>query len=160
MNHEIEEPTLFLLDILDKYDVVSVFYILGLARDSHYNLYREIVRRGHLIGDHGYYHTRGQNSLDPLFRSPYWDTTPMPWPPSGGFFFRAMPFNYVKWAVETSGHFWIHPHDVMLKHPKLTNSTFNWKRHINLKGARVKLDRLLNEVAFEDPTEFFYASAS
>lgn len=105
------------------------------------------------MGWHGWYHDH--NERDPgeyaNFRSPYWDTTPMPWPPSGGFFFRFMPFWYVKWAVKKSGVFWIHPHDLMEDHPRLKNPFLNLKRHWGLKGARAKLDRLLSEVKFDDP---------
>lgn len=147
----IEEPTNFLLDILDKYEVTAIFYVLGWLRYECPYLYSEIERRGHVIGDHGYWHGHNEKSDYALFRSPYWDTTPMPSPPSGGFFFRAMPYQYVKWAVKRSGQFWIHPHDVMNGHPKLDNKLLNLKRQYGLKTARAKLDRLLQHIEWDSP---------
>lgn len=123
----------------------------------------------HVFGSHGYSHRHNEKAgnesdiktrklmkdceLEPSasYRSPYWDTTPMPWPPSGGFFFRSMPYTYVKWAVETSGVFWIHPHDVMENHPRLKNPLLNWKRRIGQKTARAKLERLLSEIEWGKP---------
>lgn len=152
----IEEPTLFLLDILEKYGIKAIFYMLGRAVEENKNLACEIQDRGHIIGDHGMYHDHNEyqalDGLEPIpFRSPYWDTTPMPWPPSGGFFFRVMPLWYIKWAINKSGHFWIHPHDVMENHPTINPWWLNLKRQIGLKGARTKLDLLLSEVQFGTP---------
>lgn len=148
---DIEEPTEFLLDILDKYNVKAVFYVLGWLRAQKPSLYYEIEDRGHTIGDHGYWHEHNEHSTSALFRSPYWDTTPMPWPPSGGFFFRAMPYWYIKWAIENSGQFWIHPHDIMLDHPKLQNPALNFKRQTGLKESRLKLERLIQELEWYEP---------
>lgn len=154
-NPMLEEPTNFLLDILKKYEVKGLFYILGRAFEIHSELCEKMVDEEHDIGSHGFYHDHDElnKDFDIPYRSPYWDTTPMPMPPSGGFFFRFMPFWYVKWAVEKSGMFWIHPHDLMEDHPKLKNPFLNWKRHVGLKGARAKLDRLLSEVKWDDPTK-------
>lgn len=144
----VEEPTYFLLGILKKYGVRAIFYALGDTVRKNLHLYLEIKRQGHILGWHGARHIHNLKSSYELFRSPYWDTTPMPFPPSGGFFFRAMPFWYVKWAVKASGTFWIHPHDVDEGHPRLNNQMLNWKRHIGLTTARKKLERLLSEVQF------------
>lgn len=149
--NRIKEPTLFLLSLLKKYEVKAVFYMLGRAIWENYDLAEVIKAGGHVRGWHGHFHDHNDYGDEPLFRSPYWDTTPMPWPPSGGFFFRALPFKYVKWAVKRSGVFWLHPHDIDENHPRLRNPLLNLKRHIGLKGARAKLDRLLSEVQFGSP---------
>lgn len=152
---KIHGPTMFLLDLLVKYEVKATFYILGRCHLANLDSYREIKDRNHNIAWHGFYHDRKERNVMPEmdFRSPYWSGTPMPMPPSGGFFFRFMPFWYVKWAVEKSGVFWIHPHDLMEDHPQLKNPFLNWKRHVGLNGARAKLDRLLSEVKWDDPTK-------
>jgi len=143
----IQEPTEFLLDLLAKYNVKATFYVLGLVFEEHEDLVSEIANLGHTLGSHGYKHDHNLCGSG-IFRSPYWDTTPMPQPPSGGFFFRALPLTYIKWAVKKSGVFWLHPHDIDEGHPKLKNPLLNIKRHIGLKGARKKLERLLQEVEF------------
>ena len=157
MERRVAEPTFFLLDILNKYGVKAIFFMVEWLKDYERNLVFEIESAGHIIGKHGKYHAH--NELESgLFRSPYWDTTPMPFPPSGGFFFRAMPLAYVKWAVKQSGVFWIHPHDPDVGHPELADRWLNLKRHIGLKEARTKLDDLLKEVEFDNAKEYFYAS--
>ena len=147
----IVEPTLFILDLLDKYNVKAIFYILGRAKDENPGLFETIKKRGHKLGWHGQHHDHHEMAFSYDYRSPYWDTTPMPWPPAGGFFFRFMPYSYVKWATEKSGMFWLHPHDVMENHPKLKSPFLNWKRNIGLKTARAKLDKLISEVSWNDP---------
>lgn len=154
--HSSVEAVYHLLDVLDKYSVKAIFYVLGRFKNEFPNVFDEIESRGHTLGDHGYHHDHNEKqvySYPPShYRSPYWDTTPMPWPPSGGFFFRLMPLWYVKYAVRKSGMFWLHPHDLDEEHPKIKNQILNWKRHVGLKGARMKLDKLLNEVNFGDPS--------
>lgn len=151
----VTEPTYFLLDILDKYEVKAIFYILGVTMINNPLVYQDIVDRGHIIGWHGltHYHRVPDDGSVDYFRSPYWDNTKLPYPPAGGFFFRFMPFNYVKWAVKESEIFFLHPHDVMPDHPQIKNPFLNWKRHVGLKDARKKLDRLLEEVEFGTPQD-------
>jgi len=144
----IAEPTYFLLELLNKFEVKAIFYVLGHMVLRHRDIYRDIKREGHTIGWHGMRHKHDLTSTHKLFRSPYWDESPMPSPPSGGFFFRYMAYPYVRWAVKKSGTFWIHPHDLDEGHPKLKNRVLNWKRHIGLDTAREKLDTLLSEVEF------------
>ena len=143
----------YLLPTLDKYSVKGLFYVLGRFKTENPFVVQMIGEHGHIIGNHGEYHDHNEDPEDfwKPYRSPYWDTTPMPYPPSGGFFFRAMPYSYVKWAVNKSGVFWLHPHDLDEQHPKIKNQLLNWKRHVGLKGARKKLERLLKEVKFDEP---------
>lgn len=144
-----------LLDQLAKHEVKAIFYVLGRFEYEFPGMVETIKDAGHIIGDHGFFHDHKESQqyprLNPYYRSPYWDTTPMPWPPSGGFFFRALPLEIVKYNLRKSGVFWIHPHDLDESHPRLTNPLLNWKRHVGLKGARAKLDRLLSEVQFGNP---------
>lgn len=145
----IEEPTYFLLDILAKYEVKAIFFVLGRLKAHRQELFHEIEAAGHVIGDHGYLHEHNLYGAG-LFRSPYWDTTPCPGM-SGGFFFRFLPYALFKRELLKTGVFWIHPHDVDESHPLLKNPFLNWKRHVGLKTARAKLDRLLSEVRFGNP---------
>ena len=149
---DIKEPTMFLLNVLSKYEVTAIFYLLGWLWTRNYELVSEIRNRGHIIGSHGEWHNHGEKSDARYFRSPYWDTTPMPFPPSGGFFFRALPLWYIKWAVIKSGVFWIHPHDIMNHHPALDNKLLHFKRQFGLKQSRLKLNKLLSEVEFGKPS--------
>lgn len=138
-----------LLAMLENNNVKALFYILGRFEDEHQGITSFIHEKGHDIGSHGFYHDHDEKSPFPImipYRSPYWDTTPMPFPPSGGVFFRFMPLWYIKWALKKSGVFWLHLHDLDKEHPKLKNPIMNWKRHVGLKTARAKLERLLREV--------------
>lgn len=93
-------------------------------------------------GVHHYYDEKAD-------RSPYYNQEGMPFPPSGGFFFRVMPLWYLKWAIKKSGVFWIHPHDLDENHPRLKNPLLDFKRRIGLKTARKKFIKLLEEVDFD-----------
>lgn len=53
-------PTM--LDSLDEYGVKATFFIGGSWADDHAETLREIVRRGHELGNHGYFH-RDQDKL-------------------------------------------------------------------------------------------------
>ena len=153
----------YLILLLEDHGIKAIFYVLGWIAYKDESQIRLISDEGHIIGSHGTLHKKGEkigdfsdrrcrdlldyivNKETLYYRSPYWDTTPMPWPPAGGFFFRFMPYWYVKWAVKKSGVFWIHPHDLYENHPKLKNPWLNWKRHVGLKNARRKLERLLSD---------------
>ncbi len=45
-----------ILDLLDRYDIPASFYVPGYVAETHVDLVREIVRRGHEVGHHGYLH--------------------------------------------------------------------------------------------------------
>lgn len=45
-----------ILDILDKYHVKATFFLIGKNMEAHPEIVREIVRRGHAIGNHTYTH--------------------------------------------------------------------------------------------------------
>lgn len=45
-----------ILDLLDKYGIKASFYIPGYVAETHEDLVRDIQRRGHEIGHHGYMH--------------------------------------------------------------------------------------------------------
>lgn len=54
-----EENTLWILDLLDKYNIKATFFCIGRNVEQHPDLYCEIIKRGHTIGVHGYDHKRG-----------------------------------------------------------------------------------------------------
>ena len=45
-----------MLDILDEYNAKATFFVGGSWADDHTETLREIVRRGHELGNHGYFH--------------------------------------------------------------------------------------------------------
>ncbi|UUX34618.1 polysaccharide deacetylase family protein [Fundicoccus culcitae] len=51
-----EAYTLQVLDILDHYDVVGTFFVMGAYVDEYPQVANEIVKRGHVIGNHTYNH--------------------------------------------------------------------------------------------------------
>ena len=81
------EITHKVLDILDKYGIKSTFFCLGRNVDKHKDIYNEIIKRGHRIGNHSYSHLNGwktklkeylndvnlatENIKTDLFRPPY-----------------------------------------------------------------------------------------
>ncbi len=52
----VEEPTLRILNILDETHNKATFFVVGDIAEKFPDLVREIVRRGHEVGSHGYRH--------------------------------------------------------------------------------------------------------
>ncbi len=52
------DPTITpkVLEVLDRYSAKATFFIVGQRAEQHPEIVREIVRRGHSIGNHTYYH--------------------------------------------------------------------------------------------------------
>ena len=48
-----------LLDILDKHDIKAQFFCSGLAAEQHPDIVKDIIIRGHLLGNHGFHHLSG-----------------------------------------------------------------------------------------------------
>lgn len=54
--YESTENVLSILDILDEYEAKATFFIGGSWADDNVDCVREIFRRGHGMGSHGYFH--------------------------------------------------------------------------------------------------------
>lgn len=148
IDHDVVEPTFYILEKLKERKITAIFYVLGWLRDRHPELY-EYIKQYHVIGSHGYWH--GRNEMEEgLFRSPYWDCTPMPGL-CGGFAFRVLPLWYVRKEVLRTGIFYLHPHDVARSHPRLENPLLNMKRQIGLKNARPKFEKLIDSIKWGKP---------
>lgn len=132
----------WLIELLEQYAVNPQVYVLENDRHLYSHELWDVVKPIQSHGVHHYYDEKAD-------RSPYFNQEGIPFPPSGGFFFRLLPLWYIRFAIRRSGVFWIHPHDLDENHPKIKNPFMNWKRHVGLKGARKKLERLLQEVDFE-----------
>jgi polysaccharide deacetylase family protein (PEP-CTERM system associated) len=52
----VTDNTLRILDLLDRHDTKATFFVLGWIAQRRPELIREIHRRGHEIGSHGYWH--------------------------------------------------------------------------------------------------------
>lgn len=52
----IPEATPFILDTLDQYGAKATFFMVGDNVHKHPEIYEEVVRRGHLVGNHTYHH--------------------------------------------------------------------------------------------------------
>ena len=146
--------TSVLLGKLNHAKVKARFYVLGYIAERWPEFIRQIAQSGHQLGSHGYWHAREEHEGDLFdqrtrallpscegYRSPYWSTTPRPgW--SGGVFFRTLPYQWLKWEIERSGIFWIHPHD--LYHAQVGPL----RRRVFFCDPWKRLDRLLAEVDF------------
>ncbi|MDD3173062.1 MAG: polysaccharide deacetylase family protein [Herbinix sp.] len=54
----VEKNTIELLNLLSKYDVKAVFFVLGYIAKRHPELVKDISERGHEIASHGYWHDK------------------------------------------------------------------------------------------------------
>lgn len=50
------------LDVLDKYNAKATFFCLGRNVDRHQDIYADIIKRGHSVGNHTYSHLKGWRS--------------------------------------------------------------------------------------------------
>lgn len=55
----IPEVTPWVLDVLDRYDIKATFFMVGDNVRKHPDVYEEVVRRGHRIGNHTMHHVSG-----------------------------------------------------------------------------------------------------
>ncbi|MDR2805012.1 MAG: polysaccharide deacetylase family protein [Dysgonamonadaceae bacterium] len=55
----IPEMTPWVLDVLDKYGVKAVFFCVGDNVRKYPEIYREILARGHRVGNHTFHHLQG-----------------------------------------------------------------------------------------------------
>ncbi|GAA4323840.1 polysaccharide deacetylase family protein [Pontixanthobacter gangjinensis] len=57
------ENTLEILDILDRYNAKAAFFCIGKKIEKHPEIFREIIKRGHIVGNHTFSHTRKMGFL-------------------------------------------------------------------------------------------------
>ena len=55
----IPEMTPWILDLLDDYGIKAVFFCVGDNVRKHPEIYREILARGHRVGNHTFHHLQG-----------------------------------------------------------------------------------------------------
>lgn len=88
----VPEVTPIVLDLLDEYDAKVTFFCVGDNVRKHIDIYNEIIKRGHKVGNHTFHHIKGWNTKDEdyyadiqaandlihsdLFRPPYGRITP------------------------------------------------------------------------------------
>ena len=53
------EGTPWILDQLDRYNAKATFFCIGKNVELYPELYQEILRRGHAVGNHSYSHVKG-----------------------------------------------------------------------------------------------------
>ena len=139
---DIYQTCFFITDLLKKYKVKAIVYATGHLMDKEPALKVHFESEGHIMKTHGYWHKKGEKS----------DRQPYAWLGlTGGFYFRALPYNFIRDQVIKHKHFYIHPHDIYENHPRLSNPLLDWKRHVGLKTARKKLEKLLQEVEWDEP---------
>ncbi len=63
----IPEVTPWVLDILDKYKIKATFFCVGDNVQKHPDVYRDILERGHKVGNHTYNHLQGWKSFGTKF---------------------------------------------------------------------------------------------
>lgn len=144
--HSSDDSWWWLIFRLQDHEVKAVFYALDYFKErGEFSTLRVCLSNAkHILKSHGRWHRKWENAD----RRPY-QRMGM----TGGFWFRLLPLWFIKWNIKRHGMFYIHPHDLDESHPKLKNPLLNWKRHVGLKTARKKLERLLKEVEFGDPSQ-------
>ena len=55
----IPEATPWVLDVLDRYGVKATFFVVGDNVHKYPELFREVLRRGHSVGNHTFHHISG-----------------------------------------------------------------------------------------------------
>lgn len=55
----IPEVTPWVLDVLDKYQIKATFFMVGDNIHKHPDIYAEVIKRGHRVGNHTYNHIKG-----------------------------------------------------------------------------------------------------
>ncbi|MDX1542520.1 MAG: polysaccharide deacetylase family protein [Christiangramia sp.] len=58
-----DDNTLKILDILDKHEAKAVFFCIGKKIEEQPQIFLEILKRGHIVGNHTYSHTRRMGFL-------------------------------------------------------------------------------------------------
>lgn len=61
----IPEVTPWLLDILDRYGIKATFFVVGDNVRKYPDIFRMIVERGHVVGNHTFNHVRGMQMRTP-----------------------------------------------------------------------------------------------
>ncbi|MDO7609383.1 MAG: polysaccharide deacetylase family protein [Crocinitomicaceae bacterium] len=54
--------TEWLLDLLNKENIPSTFFCLGSQIEKHPELYDDIIKKGHAVGNHTYHHEKGSKT--------------------------------------------------------------------------------------------------
>jgi len=83
------------LTILDKYNAKATFFCVGKNVENNYELYKQIIQKGHSVGNHSYSHLNGWKTNNKLyindvlkaqkiinsdfFRPPYGMISPLQW---------------------------------------------------------------------------------
>lgn len=57
------ENTLIILDILDVHNAKAAFFCIGRNIEKHPEIFKEIIKRGHIVGNHSFSHTRKMGFL-------------------------------------------------------------------------------------------------
>lgn len=57
------ENSLEILKVLDKYNVKTAFFCIGKNIKQYPDIFREIIDKGHIVGNHTYSHTRKMGAL-------------------------------------------------------------------------------------------------
>lgn len=156
----------YLLGLLETYHIHATCYILGSIAALYPDLIKRLVSGGHQLGSHGYWHnhhelegdaddratrrllTKLTNQCITAYRSPFWDSTPRPGY-AGGVFFRLLPYPLLKAELYRTQTLYLHPHDVDPNHPRYP--FVPKRRYVGLHSAQEKLERLLQEVRFDEP---------
>lgn len=59
--------TLWILDLLDSYNTKANFFCVGKNIETYPNLFNEIVKRGHQLGYHSYFHVNAWHQTNEVF---------------------------------------------------------------------------------------------
>ncbi|MCL1938903.1 MAG: polysaccharide deacetylase family protein [Candidatus Azobacteroides sp.] len=107
----IPDVTPWVLDLLDQYQIKATFFCVGDNVRKHPEVYRQLIERGHVVGNHTFHHLQGLRTKtkdylndvkvaekwiqSPLFRPPYGHLRP------SQFFNLRKRYKVILWDVVT-----------------------------------------------------------
>ena len=144
----IPEVTPWVLDVLDKYGIKATFFCVGDNVRRNNDLYKEILSRGHRVGNHTHNHLQGWKTLtrkfiknaeiadtyihSDLFRPPHGH---MRYPQS--FSLRKKGYKIIMWDVVTRDYSWrMTPEDVLENVKRYTRDGSIIVFHDSLKSEK------------------------
>lgn len=144
----IPEVTPWVLDVLDKYGIKATFFCVGDNVRRNNDLYKEILSRGHRVGNHTHNHLQGWKTLmrkfvknaeiadtyihSDLFRPPHGH---MRYPQSLAL--RKKGYKIIMWDVVTRDYSWrMTPEDVLENVKKYTRDGSIIVFHDSLKSEK------------------------
>jgi peptidoglycan/xylan/chitin deacetylase (PgdA/CDA1 family) len=107
----VPDITPWVLDLLDKYKIKATFFCVGDNVRKYPEIYRQLIERGHAVGNHTFHHFQGLNTrpkvyLNDVKEAAKWIQSPLFRPPYGHLWFSQFfrlrkQYKVIMWDVVT-----------------------------------------------------------